>query len=524
MPSVYLSNAPMVLTGRASSNGLIAGTTSFYANITNITSQTYWSSAIGNTSYTTLDIAVGDWIGINVFPNYYGGWYRIDSLGTVSGNSLVNCILNDVDGVFTSLNFNQTISDGECVIFQISEDGFPILIPFDANSGYGLDFVMTTFSRFAFRNPTSQYVDIYQPGHTLTVGDPVYIKYPGTSNAFFSKSMTAGPDVYDTIGIVTSINIPNSNWFSFRPFGHFFNNNQGRTIVPSTGLTYPMGAKLYVDVSNTSQYTTIKPNVNAFAVWIIITQDGKQGILIGNTNAGGVGATGPTGWTGPQGSGFSPIAKLDFSNEFQYSRLPHTTSQEDQDLPINELLNVVMYSTTPSPGSYYTSNGNNIYQFSDPTSSITIPGSPIGGLLLQQVDGTYVQSMRRVVVGDLIIIVTPTESLLFMCSKSNTLYPPWVNDDSGVVTGPYWDFISSQIGGIAYTGSTGATGWTGWTGPIGYTGWTGSSGPTGPAGPQYYGEFLFESPKPEENTSYVNLQIAPNLAYRSNESVVLGNL
>jgi len=81
---------------------------------------------------------------------------------------------------------------------------------------------------------------------------------------------------------------------------------------------------------------------------------------------------------------------------------------------------------------------------------------------------------------------------------------------------------------VGWTGSTGSTGPIGPTGPnSGFTGPTGPTGFTGPTGPQaakYYGEFLFEYQKPDENTAYINLQTVSGLAYSTNESVILSNL
>jgi hypothetical protein len=259
-------------------------------------------NATTQASYNATNVQVGDWVSS---AQISGMAHQILSISSSASNS-VTCTVADIDGYCVGAFSNSSPSAGTAVIFRVNEDGLPILGTFNAAlaaNGIGSSWNIDLISRFASRNFKSQYVDIQQT-NTFAVGDPIYID----SSGVFRPSQGSA-NISTTIGVVTSIDDPDTSWFSFRPFGQYFDN----TTVPldffpnsnSTSGTITPGSILYIDPTGTKQYTLTKPESSSFPVWTMITTTraiystgGGGGASIGP--AGPIGNTGPTGPTGPQ--------------------------------------------------------------------------------------------------------------------------------------------------------------------------------------------------------------------------------
>lgn len=275
--SCQISSVSLYVSGGISSDIIYSVT------LSNILPQVYLNSnKTSYSQYTGSDILVGDWVS----SGPYGRAYQITSI-TSSTISSVSCLITDINGYILSTFGNNFPIGGKSYIFQLNEDGFPILsspLTVDAQDLITKSWQVDLMSHFMSRNLKTQYVTIYQAGNTFNVGDPIYID----SNGIYQKA--AGSITTAITGIVTQIGVPSSDYFSFRPTGHYFDNNYlNQTIVP-TG--YTGGDILYVNPTGTTpSFTAIKPTTNAIPVWQMLTS--TSGMLIGTA--------------GPQGSTFTTL-------------------------------------------------------------------------------------------------------------------------------------------------------------------------------------------------------------------------
>jgi len=216
-------------------------------------------------AYTTSDIIVGDWIA----NTKNGNALQIKQILDTSNDVLV-AIVEDIDRFNTfsdpTQNGQGVIGTGFGVVFTLNDDGFPILegVP----SGY-LDssFQTDLMSRFEYRNSFKKYIRVNQANHGMNIGDPIILNSDGT----YSKA--AGNSTADKlIGIVTSINIPGTSWFTYRPIGTLIQN-----ISPA--LPGQQGDIIYLGTT-AGTYTNICPTSNAKAIYIQVDSAGTQGILI----------------------------------------------------------------------------------------------------------------------------------------------------------------------------------------------------------------------------------------------------
>lgn len=250
----------------------------------------YYSTSIGQYgSYDYTYVKAGDWICSKSDSKAYM-IFSIDSYN-VGGNVNIHCTLVDLDGYLTSRYFSVAPIIGlPCFIFKLNEDGLPMLPSYAGTelqnkvSPYWQSDLMNSFM---FRNLKTQFVEINQPGHPLSLGDSIFIKGTG---AFYKSYGTQ--DIPKTIGIVTRVGVPNADWFTFRPFGRYFND----ATVP-TGFS--AGNVLYINPDSGAKFTTTVPTSNAFPIWNMITS--TSGILVGG-NAGSAGPTGPAGYIGQDGN------------------------------------------------------------------------------------------------------------------------------------------------------------------------------------------------------------------------------
>lgn len=281
-------------------------------------------------SYTLLNLAPGMYVstdGVGI-----GLTWRIISVVTsppdpvtgISPNSLIDpnsgesrndpgvgtiadLIIEDVN------NYNQLLSpvnngsppDGNFgYVYELNSLGLPILAAVE-NVPTG-QFASEQLARF-LANTVSDGPDVKvsQPGNTLQIGEAIY--YDSSSNTYNSSNNPT--NAKHTIGIVTKIGIPNSDSFSYAPFGtyyddvsNYFNdaNTTTNTFLLSEISGVVAGSILYIDTTGTNQYTTTAPADSAIPIWIYLGLDpvtGKEtGILMpfGGAAGGGGGGGGGT--------------------------------------------------------------------------------------------------------------------------------------------------------------------------------------------------------------------------------------
>jgi len=234
---------------------------------------------IVNNIYTVTDAPQG---AMNTGPNYFYALVEdqyaynagLDSTGAADGGP--------------------QYPDTRVVQFTVDENGIPVFRPTD---GFTLsaNFTGNILGRFMTVNNYTKQVRIFQTGASalFSVGDPVYIN---TSTNQFQRSNSLGDvaAIYTTIGIVSSVGIPATDYFTFIPFGKYTPSSQ-------ISLTGPVGTIYYIDPTDTAQYTTTAPPNNPFPVYQIIDTNGNAILLTaaGGSGGGGGGGEGPTGPTGP---------------------------------------------------------------------------------------------------------------------------------------------------------------------------------------------------------------------------------
>jgi hypothetical protein len=170
--------------------------------------------------YNGSDVRIGDWISDVVS----GQALRIIEVLEQSPERLV-LVGEDVDrfNIFTdpTQSGNAGISMGQGYIFQIGDDGLPILSPLTpnegtlrANSAWQLDMI----SRFRFRNYLRSHYPVHQTGHEFVAGDFLVLGVDGYEKA------AADDYVEGVVGTVTAIGIPGGDWFNYRPVGRVVEN------------------------------------------------------------------------------------------------------------------------------------------------------------------------------------------------------------------------------------------------------------------------------------------------------------
>lgn len=273
---------------------IVGGNTSditYTVTLSNILPQVYLNaSKTAYVQYNGLDIQVGDWVS----SGPYGRAYQISAI-TSTTTTTVTCQITDINGYILSTFGNNFPIGGKAYVFEINEEGFPILsspLTVDAQDLVTKSWQVDLMSHFMSRNLKTQYVSIQQSGHGFSIGDPVYVN----SSGVFHKSSGDSTNLSKTIGLVSQVNIPDSTWFSFRPLGNYYDNSYlSQNIVP-TG--YNPGNILYINPTGPGPtFVTTKPTENAFPIWQMITS--SKAVLIGGGGGGPIGPTGIQGPTGP---------------------------------------------------------------------------------------------------------------------------------------------------------------------------------------------------------------------------------
>lgn len=253
--------------------------------------------------YDAFNVVPGDWLA----SDSTGYTWRIaeiynvtDSpLGDNTGPGTFYAKMVDVDGFNAGIDSGGTFNGApryiisNAILFTLDEDGFPIFTPSDTFN-LSTNFSGNVIGRFRILNTYNKYVSIHQvdAATTFSVGDPVYVD---ASTGLFYKSSGIGdvPQIVQTIGVVTSVGVPNKDYFTFNPFGEYRTTGD----LPFVGST--PGTYYYIDPAGAG-FTTIRPANFPTPVYQIIDTSGNAVLLRGS--GGGDGQTGPTGpFGGPKG-------------------------------------------------------------------------------------------------------------------------------------------------------------------------------------------------------------------------------
>jgi hypothetical protein len=199
----------------------------------NVTAQPHGSNLTRDDFvYNGLDIVVGDWIA----GATTGLCVKIISVLSKTPTS-VTCIVEDYlrYNTFRQTNGNGIFGPGAAVVFNLNENGQPILDPLPDT--VVSNFYSIVMGRFNYLNPALNYV-LEQPDHGFAAGDVVSVTSEG-----FVKANTLTMD--RMIGVVTDPG-PGPNYFIISP------NNRIIDFDPSI----PGEQGDYVYVSDTGELTT----------------------------------------------------------------------------------------------------------------------------------------------------------------------------------------------------------------------------------------------------------------------------
>ncbi len=185
--------------------------------------------------YNGLDVQVGDWIA----GATTGLCCRIVSISAKTATS-VTMIVEDWlrYNTFRDANGNGIFGVGQAVVFQLNENGHPMIDPVPASITSGT-FYQNINSRFQYLNPQMHYV-LDQTSHGFSPGDVISITGSG-----FAKTTSASAN--KTIGTVTNAG-PGPNQFMLRP--------NTRIIDFNPAIPGSVGDFIYTDNSTAGGLTT----------------------------------------------------------------------------------------------------------------------------------------------------------------------------------------------------------------------------------------------------------------------------
>ena len=185
--------------------------------------------------YNGLDVQVGDWIA----EATTGICCRIISISAKTTTSVTMVVEDWLRyNTFRSTSGNGIFATGQAVIFQLNENGHPMIDPVPA-SITSSTFYQNINSRFQYLNPQMHYV-LDQTAHGFSVGDVISITGSG-----FAKTTTASAN--KTIGTVTNPG-PGPNQFMMRP--------NTRIIDFNPAIPGSVGDFIYTDNSVAGGLTT----------------------------------------------------------------------------------------------------------------------------------------------------------------------------------------------------------------------------------------------------------------------------
>jgi len=424
--------------------------------------------------YDSYNVAEGDWLA-NDATGYT--WkvikvYAITDAPSPENNTSSNsfyAVMLDVDNYNAGLdvtglyNGGPAFIDSRNILFTVDEDGFPIFTPSDTFA-LANNFSGNVIGRFRVLNTYNKYVSIYQPGHTLIVGDPVYI----TGAGLFRKSQGIGDisGVTYTIGVVTSVSVPSASYFTFNPFGEY------RTAVQASLTGGSAGTIFYVDPTGSGQLTRTRPTLYPFPMYQQIDTSGNAVLLagVGFNASSGAASTGPTGPLGGPTGMTGAVGKTGYTGPTGARGVPGSATHSGATGPTGYTGYI---GPTGSSGNTGPTGGIGPTGYTGGLGPTGLTGDtgPTGGTGPTGYTGaTGVQGV-------------PGDATL--TGATGNTGPKGETGATGVDgearnTGATGN--TGPMGGTGATGNTGPTGVTGNTGPTGPTGVTGTTGPSGPVG------------------------------------------
>jgi hypothetical protein len=229
--------------------------------------------------YDLSSIEVGNWIA----GSEGGTAWRISAIVSPAGVPTIGPITLNLEDVG---NFNANI-DGlgtsgyptistNYIYFTVSSDGLPVFSPLylqytDSNLPQLPSDIISIFNN---RNPARQSVNINQASAAidLPLNSTIWLN-PATG--LYTKSNNTNAEY--SVGVVSSVGVPNDNWFTFKAFGTYYTDTSvffGSTGISSFG---PPGTFLYIDTSGINQYTSTPPSNYAVPIWVYLGIDPISG-------------------------------------------------------------------------------------------------------------------------------------------------------------------------------------------------------------------------------------------------------
>lgn len=217
--------------------------------------------------YNGMDVNLGDWItGITS-----GVAVKIISI-LLKTETVVSCIVEDVDRFNTfhdsTASGNGIFSVGIVFVFELGDDGLPILLPLPAAGVLNQNFAADLISRFRINNPNNRFRFI-QPAHGFIVGDELVMN-PNTE--LFEKSSIANLNIIGRVVDVSS----GPDTFLIDPVTKI-----KEDILPP--LPGTIGDIIYIDQSIPGALTEVNPGQGAKAAFLKLT-DAIPATILGSVN------------------------------------------------------------------------------------------------------------------------------------------------------------------------------------------------------------------------------------------------
>lgn len=215
--------------------------------------------------YNGLDVQVGDWI-----ANESRGRAVIITEILTQNFLSIECIVEDYERFNLFNDELQTgsgnVSNGTCIVFRMGDDGLPILsgVP---DLFLSFNAINDLEARFLSVN-SDEFVLVRQENHNLVVGDLIY---PDPVN-LGGYRVTDAANIGNALGVVVRINVPSTNYFSYRPLGQLVTN----ITPPLIGVP---GTIFYADPANPGKLTSTRPTTNARPIYLRLDSPSKA-ILI----------------------------------------------------------------------------------------------------------------------------------------------------------------------------------------------------------------------------------------------------
>jgi len=219
----------------------------------------------GNIFVDANSIKVGMW-----FSNQVNGYaWKIVKILT-QNSTTIECEVEDVEAfniAIDSTGIINYISLGvEGFVFELGDDGLPIILPLEENI-LPINWNIDITSRFRSRNTYKNYINVNQ-NHYFNIGNFIYID---VNDGLYKL---ANRDTKNIIGIVTSVNIPYEDFFTYRPFGLYHSKNNINPLLNGT-----KGQIYYIDIDGNVSQVPSNNNIK----WIQITDEG-DGLLFTSSN------------------------------------------------------------------------------------------------------------------------------------------------------------------------------------------------------------------------------------------------